>query len=190
MKPKILVTREVFHEVLDFLSRHFEVSANQSDLPMDAETLAQALADKHGALTTPTERIDAALLARCPQLKAVCNIAVGFNNIDLKACTERGVMATNTPGVLDDSPADFTWALILATARRMTESEVWLRAGQWSGWKLKQFLGTDVHRATLGILGICGHPSACGCRICCTSKQQQGASINLSHRPFDRLRIN
>lgn len=129
MKPKVLVTREVFQEVLDFLSMHFEVSANQSDLPMGAETPAQALADKHGALTT-------------------------------------------------------------LTARRMTESEVWLRAGQWSGWKHKQFLGTDVHRATLGILGICDHPSACGCRICCTSKQQQGASINLSHRPFDRLGIN
>ena len=154
MKPRILVTREVFTDVLDYLGRHFEVSSNQGDTPMSPEALAQALADKQGALTTLSERIDAALLAKCPKLKAVCNIAVGFNNIDLKACSERGVMATNTPGVLDASTADFTWGLILATARRVTEAEAWLRAGQWGGWKLKQFLGVDVHHATLGILGM------------------------------------
>jgi gluconate 2-dehydrogenase len=148
------VTREVFDDVLEYLARHFDVTPNQADTPMSPVALAQALADKDGALTTLSERIDAALLQRCPRLKAVCNIAVGFNNIDLQACTERGVMATNTPGVLDASTADFTWALILATARRVTESEAWLRAGQWSGWKLKQFLGTDVHHATLGILGM------------------------------------
>ena len=154
MRQKVLVTREVFQETLDFLARHFDVTPNQADTPMSPAALAQALADKDGALTTLSERIDAALLARCPKLKAVCNIAVGFNNIDLQACPERGVMATNTPGVLDDSTADFTWALILATARRVTESEAWLRAGQWGGWKLKQFLGTDAHHATLGILGM------------------------------------
>jgi gluconate 2-dehydrogenase len=154
MKPKVLVTREVFQETLDYLARFFEVESNQSDAPLTPAQLADRLADKEGALTTLSERVDAALLAQCPTLKAVCNIAVGFNNIDLKACTERGVMATNTPGVLDASTADFTWALILATARRVTESEAWLRAGQWSGWKLKQFLGTDVHHATLGILGM------------------------------------
>ncbi|MGA9031889.1 MAG: D-glycerate dehydrogenase [Sulfuricaulis sp.] len=150
----MLVTREVFDETLEYLARFFEVESNQSDAPLTPAQLADRLADKEGALTTLSERVDAALLAQCPTLKAVCNIAVGFNNIDLKACTERGVMATNTPGVLDDSTADFTWALILATARRVTESEAWLRAGQWSGWKLKQFLGTDVHHATLGILGL------------------------------------
>jgi lactate dehydrogenase-like 2-hydroxyacid dehydrogenase len=98
--------------------------------------------------------VDGALLARCPDLKAVCNIAVGFNNIDLDACTRAGVMATNTPGVLDDSTADFTWALILSTARRVVESDAHVRDGQWKGWYLKQFLGSDVHHATLGILGF------------------------------------
>ncbi|HSD96350.1 MAG TPA: D-glycerate dehydrogenase [Sulfuricaulis sp.] len=154
MRPKVLVTREVFDETLEYLARFFEVESNQSDAPLTPAQLAERLANKEGALTTLSERVDAALLAQCPTLKAVCNIAVGFNNIDLKACSERGVMATNTPGVLDASTADFTWALILATARRVTESEAWLRAGQWSGWKLKQFLGTDVHHATLGILGM------------------------------------
>jgi gluconate 2-dehydrogenase len=154
MKPKVLVTREIFDDVLVYLRQHFEVTDNQADTPMDAETLARNLAGKTGAMTTLVDRIDATILSRCPDLKAVCNIAVGFNNIDLPACSSAGVMATNTPGVLDDSTADFTWALILATARRVVESDAWVRAGQWRGWNLKQFLGTDVHHATLGILGF------------------------------------
>jgi len=154
MKPRVLVTREVFDEVLAYLGGHFEVESNQGDAPFSAEEFAARLADKTGALTTFVDRVDETLLARCPQLKAVCNIAVGFNNLDLAACSKHGVMATNTPGVLDDSTADFTWALILAAARRVGESERYLRAGRWTGWKLKQFLGTDVHHATLGILGM------------------------------------
>jgi gluconate 2-dehydrogenase len=154
MKPKVLVTREVFNEVLDYLSQYFEVTSNQSDVPFDPETLAMRLSDKEGALITLSDRIDATLLLRCPNLKAVCNIAVGYNNIDLEACTKAKVMATNTPGVLDDTTGDFTWALILAAARRVTEAEAYLRNGQWDGWKLKQFLGLDVHHATLGIFGL------------------------------------
>jgi gluconate 2-dehydrogenase len=154
MKPKILVTREVFEDVLEYLSQYFEVTSNQSDIPFDSETLASKLSGKQGAIITLSDRIDAGLLGRCPNLKVVCNIAVGYNNIDLAACTKANVMATNTPGVLDDTTADFTWVLILATARRLTEAEAYLRAGQWDGWKLKQFLGFDVHHATLGILGL------------------------------------
>jgi len=154
MKPAILVTREVFDEVLAYLGEHFAVESNQGDTPFTPDQLAQRLAGKAGALTTLSDRVDAALLARCPELRAVCNIAVGFNNFDLAACTAAAVMATNTPGVLDDSTADFVWALILATARRVSESERTLRAGLWTGWRLKQFLGTDVHHATLGILGF------------------------------------
>jgi gluconate 2-dehydrogenase len=154
MKPKVLVTREVFNEVLEYLSQYFEVTSNQSDVPMDPSTLAAKLSEKQGALITLSDRIDEALLSCCPNLKAVCNIAVGYNNIDLEACTKARVMATNTPGVLDDTTGDFTWALILATARRLTEAESYLRKGEWDGWKLKQFLGMDVHRATLGIFGL------------------------------------
>jgi gluconate 2-dehydrogenase len=154
MKPKVLVTREVFDEVLEYLSQFFEVTSNQSDIPFDSETLASKLSDKQGAMITLTDRIDPALLARCPNLKAVCNIAVGYNNIDLEACRKARVMATNTPGVLDDTTGDFAWTLILAAARRLTEAEAYLRAGQWDGWKLKQFLGLDVHHATLGIFGL------------------------------------
>jgi len=136
MKKKILVTREVFGEVLDFLAHHFEVTANQEDKIFSGEALVQALAGKEGVLTTLTEKIDADLLGRCPKLKAVCNIAVGYNNIDLAACTAHGVMATNTPGVLDDTTADFAWALILATARRLNEAEAYVRERRWDKWKL------------------------------------------------------
>ena len=154
MKPKILVTREVFDDVLEYLSQYFEVTSNQSDISFDSETLASKLSDKQGAMIALTDRIDTPLLARCPNLKAVCNIAVGYNNIDIEACRKAGVMATNTPGVLDDTTGDFAWTLILATARRLTEAEAYLRAGQWDRWKLRQFLGLDVHHATLGIFGL------------------------------------
>jgi len=154
MKPKVLVTREVFDEVLEYLAKSFEVTSNQSDVPFDPGTLVSKLSDKEGALITLSDKIDATLLLHCPKLKAVCNIAVGYNNIDLEACTKAKVMATNTPGVLDDTTGDFTWALILATARRVNEAEAYLRNGQWDGWKLKQFLGMDVHHATLGIFGL------------------------------------
>jgi gluconate 2-dehydrogenase len=98
--------------------------------------------------------VDAALLAAAGALKVVANIAVGYNNIDVSACSGRGIVVTNTPGVLDDSTADLAWTLILAAARRATELERRLRAGEWTGWKLKQWLGVDVHHATLGIYGM------------------------------------
>ena len=154
MKPSILVTREVFDETLDYLREHCEVEANQQDVAFDPETLARKLADKDGVMCALTDRIDAKLIERCSRLKVVANIAVGYNNIDLPACTSRGVMATNTPGVLDDSTADLAWALMLATARRLTEVERYVREGEWKGWRLKQWLGVDVHHATLGILGM------------------------------------
>lgn len=154
MKPKVLVTREVFDETLAYLAEHCEVESNQADVPFDPERLAQRLKDKDGVACCLTDPIDAKLLARCPQLKVVANIAVGYNNIDLAACTARGVMVTNTPGVLDDSTADLAFALILATARRLTEVGSYIRAGEWTGWRLKQWLGVDVHHATLGIIGM------------------------------------
>jgi gluconate 2-dehydrogenase len=154
MKPRIQVTREVFDETLEFLARHCEVDSNQEDVAYDPEVLARRLADKDGVMCALTDRIDAALLERAPRLKAVANIAVGYNNIDLAACTARGVMATNTPGVLDDSTADLAWALMLGAARRLTELEQRVRAGEWKGWRLKQWLGVDVHHATLGIIGM------------------------------------
>ncbi|MCX7172857.1 MAG: D-glycerate dehydrogenase [Proteobacteria bacterium] len=151
---KILISREVYPEVLARLEQHFEVDYHAVDAPLTPKQLASRLADKDGVLTMPTERIDAALLAACPRLKVVCNSAVGYNNIDLDACTRAGVMATNTPGVLDDTTADIAWALLLASARHIAAADQWVRTGQWGGWKFKGWLGQDVHHATLGILGM------------------------------------
>jgi len=151
---KILICREVYPEVLANLEQHFEVDYHAADAPLTPEQLAARLADKDGVLTMPTERIDAALLAACPRLRAVCNSAVGYNNFDLDACTRAGVMATNTPGVLDDTTADIAWALMLASARHIVAADQWVRAGEWGGWKFKGWLGQDVHHATLGILGM------------------------------------
>jgi len=154
MKPKVLVTREVFDEVLDYLRTHLDVDDNQADAQLTPQALAARLAAKQGVMCALTDRIDAALLAACPQLRAVCNIAVGYNNIDVAQCSARGVAVTNTPGVLDETTADLVWTLMLATARRLTEVETYLRNGEWVGWHLKQLLGVDVHHATLGILGM------------------------------------
>lgn len=154
MKPKILITREVFDETLGYLAQHCEVESNQADLPFTPDMLGQRLRDKSGVMCALTDRIDGDILAQAPQLKVVANIAVGYNNIDVGACTTRGVLATNTPGVLDDSTADLAWALMLAAARRLTEVESYIRGGEWTGWRLKQWLGIDVHHATLGIFGM------------------------------------
>lgn len=154
MKPKILVAREVFPEVLERLRQHFEVDDNQTDAVLGVEGLKTRLAGKAGALTAATDPITAEVIAAAPGLKAICNFAVGYNNIDLAACTRAGVMATNTPGVLDDTTADLAWALLMASARRLPAAERWLRNGEWQGWQFIQWLGSDVHHATLGILGM------------------------------------
>src|SRR5688572_3636332 len=154
MKPRVVVTREVFDEAIDYLKQHCEVDANQADQPYTSDALAAKLANVQGLMCALTDRVDAALIGRCAQLKAVANIAVGYNNIDVPACTARGIKVTNTPGVLDDSTADLAFALVLATARRVTEVESYIRTGQWTGWRLKQWLGVDVHHATLGIVGM------------------------------------
>jgi len=156
LKPRILVTRATFSEIIEQLRERFDVEDNQKDdTPWAGEELKRRLADKDGVLSTGSDRIDSGILDAAPRLKAVCNVAVGYNNIDLAACGERGIVATNTPEVLDDTTADTTWALIMAAARRITEAERWLRAGNWKeGWRHDRLLGQDVHHATLGIVGM------------------------------------
>ena len=153
-KPKILVSRAVFADVIARLEQHFEVEHNQADEPWPKEQLARKLADKVGAFTTGGERIDAETLAGAPQLKICANMAVGYNNFDLPAMTARKVLATNTPDVLTETTADFGFALLMAAARRVTESEHYLRAGKWERWSYDMFAGSDVHGSTLGILGM------------------------------------
>ena len=154
MKPAILVARAIFPEVLDRLSQAFEVTPNQDDVVYTPAELTEKMRGKVGALTTGSERIDAALLAACPSLKVVANMAVGYNNFDVPAMTAAGVLATNTPDVLTETTADFGFALLMATARRVTESEHYLRAGNWTKWSYDMFAGAEVHGSTLGIIGM------------------------------------
>jgi len=155
MKSKVLITRRVFPEVVAMLSRQFDVDHNESDDILPADVLRARAQGCAGVLTCLTEKIDAAFLDACPGIKVVSNIAVGYNNIDVAEASRRGVAVTNTPGVLDDTTADLTFALLMAAARRITETERRLRQGEWKkGFALQQWLGTDVHHASLGIIGM------------------------------------
>ncbi|MFZ2305769.1 MAG: D-glycerate dehydrogenase [Rhodoferax sp.] len=153
-RPRILVTRAIFPEVAQRLSEHFDVESNAADDDWSREELLRRLQDKDGALTFGLERIDADLLAQCPQIKICANMTVGYNNFDLPAMTAAGVLGTNAPDVLTETTADFGFALLMATARRVTESEHFLRAGKWTRWQYKMFSGAEVHGSTLGIIGM------------------------------------
>ena len=154
MKPKLLVARPIFQSVIDSLSEKFEVTSNQADQPWTPDAWQQAIASHDAALTTGSDPINALVLGAQPRLKIAANMAVGFNNFDVSAMTTLGVIASNTPDVLTETTADFGFALIMATARRMTESEHYLRAGLWKQWRYDMFAGAEVHGSTLGILGM------------------------------------
>jgi glyoxylate reductase len=154
MRKKVLVARAVFPDVVERLAQYFEVESNSADHIFSNDELTGKLRGVDGVFTTPSERVSAAMIAASPALKVICTMAVGYNNIDLDAATRAGVMVTNTPDVLNESTADFTWALLLATARRVTEAEQWLRAGKWDRWRFDTLLGADVHGTTLGIIGM------------------------------------
>ncbi|HEU0199707.1 MAG TPA: D-glycerate dehydrogenase [Burkholderiaceae bacterium] len=153
-RPHVVVARRIFPALIDELKTSYDVQSNQEDVAPTPELMSAWLANADGVLLSAGERIDEDLLARAPRLEAVCNIAVGYNNIDLAACTRFGVLATNTPDVLNDATADHAWALLLAAARRVSESERWLRDGQWKRWTFDMFLGADFSGTTLGILGM------------------------------------
>jgi gluconate 2-dehydrogenase len=154
-KPKILVARAIFPDLLTKLEESFDVRSNQGDQVLTPEELQKELAGVEGALVTGSERIDASSLANAKNLKIVANISVGYNNFDIPAITAAGIMATNTPDVLTDTTADFGFALLMATARRVTESERWIRDGQWDKWSIvTNPLGMDLHHTTLGIIGM------------------------------------
>ncbi len=154
MKPKILVTRAVFPEVIARLSEHFDVDSNQQDETLGEAELVRRLQGKDGVFANPTDRMSASVIQAVPGLKAICNMAVGYNNIDVPAATAAGVMVTNTPDVLNETTADLGWALLMAAARRVTESERSLRAGEWVKWTYDGYMGNDVHGSTVGIIGM------------------------------------
>ncbi len=120
---------------------------------LSRDALLDAVAEAHGLISLLTQRVDRALLARAPRLRVIANYAVGFDNVDLVAATERGIVVTNTPDVLTDATADFAFALLLAVARRLVEGDALVRGGSWQGWSPSGFLGAPVARQTLGIIG-------------------------------------
>ncbi|MEJ8846037.1 D-glycerate dehydrogenase [Variovorax rhizosphaerae] len=155
MRPSVLATRATFPDIADRLHLYFDVEDNPSDTIWSPAELRQRLQGKQGVMSTGSERIDAALLDACPQLRAVCNVGVGYNNVDLAACTARGVLVTNTPDVLTETTADYGFALMLATARRIAESQDFVRRKEWTKTGIfDMFVGGDVHGSTLGILGM------------------------------------
>lgn len=153
-KPRVLVTRAVFAPHLERLAQFCEAETNQPDVSFSPAELSSRIAGKQGALVTGSDRIDQSLLAAAPLLRVVSSISVGYNHIDVAACTRSGVMVTNTPDVLTETTADLGFGLMMAAARRITQSERWMRAGLWKRWALDQSLGADIHHATLGIVGM------------------------------------
>ncbi len=155
MKPRLLITRRIFPEVYERLLAHFEVSGNQeTDVPPSRAELLARVAACEAVFVVGSDRVDRELLLAAPKLRIVATGTVGFNHIDRVACAERGIAVTNTPDVLNEATADMAWTLMMAAARRVSETERWLREGQWDRWAFDQFLGADVWRTTLGIVGM------------------------------------
>lgn len=154
MRPKVLISQKIFDEAVAVVKENFEVEENKTDTPLPTNVLIQKLQYKVGAIILLTDQIDDNVISQCHDLKIICNVAVGYNNINIEACTRRRIMVTNTPGVLDDTTADFTWTLLLATARRVVEADQYLRSLKWKRWGLMDFLGYDIHHKVLGICGL------------------------------------
>jgi glyoxylate reductase len=153
IKPAIFSTRQLFQAARTILDEHFQVDYWKGDKLSRADLLKH-VADKDGLVCLLTEKVDEELLSAAPKLRIAATVSVGYDNIDVPACTKHKVVATNTPGVLDDTTADFAWTLLMAVARRLLEGDSWMRSGTWNGWDLDQLVGGDVWGKTLGILGF------------------------------------
>jgi len=153
-RPKVFVSRLIPQEALDLLCSRLEVEINSDDHPLSKPELISHLQDKEGLICLLTDIIDEEVLKSAPSLRVVSNVAVGYDNIEVEAATRRRIAVTNTPGVLDETTADFTWALLMATARRVVEGDRFCRAGKFQGWGIMLLLGQDIHGQVLGICGM------------------------------------
>ena len=154
MKPKVFLTRELPPKAMQRLQETTELEYNKEDRVLSKEEIIKGIQDKDVLLCLLTDAIDGEIMDANPNLKVIANYAVGFNNIDVEAATQRKIPVTNTPGVLTETSADMAFALIMATARRIPEADKFLRTGDWKGWGPLQFLGADIYGATLGIIGL------------------------------------
>ena len=153
-KPRVLATHPLFEPAREILQGSCDVEYWTKRERPTRQELLQRIKDKEGLVCLLTEKVNEELLLSAPKLRIAANVAVGFDNIDVAACTKRGVVATNTPGVLDETTADFAWTLMMAVARRLGEGEALARSGTWRGWDLDQLVGTDVWGKTLGLAGF------------------------------------
>ena len=153
-KQRVFATHRLFDTPRQLLAAHFDVDCWEHTERPPRDEVLRRVADKDALICLLTEKVNEELLAAGPQLRIVANVAVGFDNIDVAACTRRKIVATNTPGVLDETTADFAWTLLMAVARRLIEGDRLSRSGQWRGWNLDQLTGADVHGKTLGFLGF------------------------------------
>lgn len=154
MKPRVLVTRHVYPAAVAILQEHCIVDYQDTYEVMDAARLAKRLQHADGVVCQLTDPLTQEVLAQAPKLKVVSQIAVGTDNIDVAAAQARGIVVTHTPGVLTEATADLTWALLLATARRLPTAERFLRSGEWRRWDVDLLCGSDVHGRTLGLVGF------------------------------------
>lgn len=153
-KPKVFATHGLFEDARKILEAACDVEYWSEPERPPREEVLRRVKNKEGLICLLTEKVNEELLRNAPKLRIAANVAVGFDNIDVAACTKRGVVATNTPGVLDETTADFAWTLLMAVARRLGEGEQLARSGNWKGWNLDQLCGADVWGKTLGIVGF------------------------------------
>jgi len=192
--PDIFVTRRLPAAVLAKLREVGSVDLyDAAATPLSAEELRRRVADKDALVCMLTESIDRSVLAAAPRLRIVANVAVGYNNIDVAAAHERGVTVTNTPDVLTDSVADFTWAMMLAISRRLCEGDRLVRRGAWTGWGFDFMLGTELRGKRLGIVGmgrigraVAARAPVFGMSVAYTSHRQQDVP-GAEPMPLDRL---
>ncbi len=155
MKSKVYITRRLPEEIISRMKEKYEVSMwDKEDEPVPREVLEEEIQQVDGLFCLLTEEIDSSLFEKAHRLKVVANMAVGYNNIDVEEAKDRGIIVTNTPGVLTETTADLTFGLLMAAARRIPESSDYLRDGKWDAWSPMQLTGQDIYGATLGIIGM------------------------------------
>ena len=154
MKPLVLVTKRIYPEAIEFLKQHAAVDYAESDDGLTAEELMERIRGKQGVVSQLTDKFSAPVIEQLDGIRIIANVAVGFDNIDVPAATRRKILVTNTPDVLTDTTADFAFALLMATARRVVEGHKFVHSGQWTKWRIDLLVGQDVHHRTLGIFGM------------------------------------
>ncbi|MGE0042496.1 MAG: 2-hydroxyacid dehydrogenase [Vicinamibacterales bacterium] len=193
MKPPVLLTRRVPSSVVARLEDATDLDLYTGDTAIPRAELIERVRGKHALVCLLTDKIDEEVLEAGRDLRIVADIAVGYNNIDVEACRRRGIIVTNTPDVLTNACADFTWALILGITRRLGEAERELRAGRWKGWALDHMLGTELRGKQLGIVGmgrigeaVVARAAAFGMSVAYTARTKRDLP-GATHMPLDRL---